>query len=337
MNTARWWTGVVCTAALLGCSGSSDEVASGDPINPPANGAGAGGSSAMPTTPAAGTGGSSGSSGGGGSGGGSSTGGAGAGGTSAGGTSSDAGTSAGGDAAAGAGGGADPSECGEPWPEPTSTQPLDEPMTVDSSFDGELKRFVGPDGSGGQDENQDPLFILEDGATLENVVLGAPAGDGVHCLGSCTLRNVWWEDVGEDAATLKGDDPQQVMTIECGGAKLAEDKVFQHNGPGKMVIRNFDVEDFGKLYRSCGNCSTMHERHVEFEAVVARSGHALAGINVNYGDSATFTNITVYGEPDDVDICQRYEGNDDGDEPTLLGSGPDGEHCLYDESDVTWL
>ena len=36
-----------------------------------------------------------------------------------------------------------------------------------------------------------------------------PAADGVHCKGSCTLRNVWWQDVGEDAATFKGTAASQ--------------------------------------------------------------------------------------------------------------------------------
>ena len=59
-------------------------------------------------------------------------------------------------------------------------------------------------GDGGQSESQDPMFELANGATLQNVILGSPAGDGVHCEGTCTLRNVWWNDVGEDAATFKG-------------------------------------------------------------------------------------------------------------------------------------
>ena len=54
-----------------------------------------------------------------------------------------------------------------------------------------------------------------------------------------------------------------MMTIDTGGAKGATDKVFQHNGPGTMIIRNFCAQDFGKLYRSCGNCSSQYARHVE--------------------------------------------------------------------------
>ena len=41
------------------------------------------------------------------------------------------------------------------------------------------------------------VFILKDGATLSNVIIGADALEGVHCLGSCTLRNVWFRDVCE--------------------------------------------------------------------------------------------------------------------------------------------
>ena len=107
-------------------------------------------------------------------------------------------------------------------------------IQVSGVYDGGMRRFVGSGdlGSGGQAENQDPLFDLANGATLQNVILGNPASDGVHCAGTCTLRNVWWEDVGEDAATSRGTSASQIMTIDGGGANHAADKVFQHNGAG---------------------------------------------------------------------------------------------------------
>lgn len=52
-------------------------------------------------------------------------------------------------------------------------------------------------------------------------------------------------------------------------------------------IINFYANDYGKLYRSCGNCSSQCKRNVYIEGVEARSGGALAGINANYGDTAT--------------------------------------------------
>ena len=112
-------------------------------------------------------------------------------------------------------------------------------MTITGVYDGTMRRFAGAGnlGTSSQSESQDPIFHLVEGATLQNVILGNPAADGVHCDGNCTLKNVWWEDVGEDAATLKGTSPTQVMTIDGGGAQKASDKVFQHNGPGTMIIQ----------------------------------------------------------------------------------------------------
>lgn len=41
------------------------------------------------------------------------------------------------------------------------------------------------------------VFILNDGATLSNVIIGANSLEGVHCKGACTLKNVWFRDVCE--------------------------------------------------------------------------------------------------------------------------------------------
>ena len=41
------------------------------------------------------------------------------------------------------------------------------------------------------------VFILNDGATLSNVIIGVNQLEGVHCKGKCTLKNVWFRDVCE--------------------------------------------------------------------------------------------------------------------------------------------
>ena len=38
--------------------------------------------------------------------------------------------------------------------------------------------------------DKDAVFILEDGATLSNVIIGPNNGEGIHCKGQCTLNNV---------------------------------------------------------------------------------------------------------------------------------------------------
>lgn len=96
------------------------------------------------------------------------------------------------------------------------------------------------------------MFILENGATLSNVIIGKSQAEGVHCKGTCTLNNVWWADVCEDAATFK--QGSGTSYVRGGGAFKASDKIFQFNGRGTIVIDNFYANDYGKLVRSCGNC-----------------------------------------------------------------------------------
>ncbi|MEV4352643.1 pectate lyase, partial [Actinoplanes sp. NPDC049596] len=215
------------------------------------------------------------------------------------------------------------------WPTPAGTTTLTATRKITGSVDGGNVRFVGGGdlGGDGQDEGQDPLFQLADGATLSNVIIGSPAADGVHCLGTCTLRNVWWQDVGEDAATFKGTSASQTMTVVGGGAMHASDKTFQHNGPGTFVIKDFQASDIGKLYRSCGNCSKQFARKVQVSNVTVTTPlKALVGVNSNLGDVATVDNVTVVGGSSKTVICALFKGVTSG-EPTQIGSVPDGKSC----------
>jgi hypothetical protein len=218
------------------------------------------------------------------------------------------------------------------WPSDTGSVHQTTTRNVGTYFNGGMKRHYGI-GDGGQGESQDPMFVVASGGTIENVIIDAPAGDGIHCEGSCTIRNVWWNDVGEDAATFRGSSSGTTYLVDGGGARYASDKVFQHNGAGTLTIRNFQVNTAGKLYRACGNCSTSYQRHVVMQGITARNTKALAGINTNWGDTARFSNITVYGS---AVICEKYEGVPKGSEPRKIGEGADGRNCFYSSSDITW-
>jgi len=53
----------------------------------------------------------------------------------------------------------------------------------------------------------------------------------------------------------------------------------------RVAAQNFQVQDFGKLYRSRGNCSSQFKRAVSIQNVtVTAPGKTLAGVNANYGD-----------------------------------------------------
>ncbi|MEV4510465.1 pectate lyase [Dactylosporangium sp. NPDC049525] len=223
------------------------------------------------------------------------------------------------------------------WPTKTGDAPVNNgTIQVSGTLDGGMKRYCCI-GDGGQGESQDPVFELANGATIKNVIIGAPAGDGIHCLGTCTIQNVWWEDVGEDAATFLGTSGGTSYVIG-GGAKAASDKVFQHNGNGTVNISGFYVENAGKLYRACGNCTNSYERHVVVDNIRVKSLKVVAGINTNWGDTARFTRVTVIGDSShSTIICDKYKGVPKGSEPSHIGSGPDSTNCFYNpNTDVIW-
>ena len=58
----------------------------------------------------------------------------------------------------------------------------------------------------GQDEggDSDAVFQIASGGTLKNVIIGTNQIEGVHCLGACTIQNVWWESVCEGKHQIWG-------------------------------------------------------------------------------------------------------------------------------------
>ncbi|KAJ5942373.1 hypothetical protein N7516_002541 [Penicillium verrucosum] len=164
------------------------------------------------------------------------------------------------------------------------------------------------------------VFVLEDGASLSNVIIGADQLEGIHCEGSCTLKNVWFRDVCEDAISIIGTGD---ALIQGGGAQEAKDKVIQHNGVGTVTIDGFTVVNAGKLYRSCGNCSnnkSKSPRTVVVKNVQASNVPTLVGINSNYGDQAEISDTCG---SDVKHVCQEFEGvekSDDKESPKLTST-----------------
>ncbi|KAG8684536.1 hypothetical protein FRC09_015328 [Ceratobasidium sp. 395] len=189
------------------------------------------------------------------------------------------------------------------FPSPPKTSSLSAAMTITGTFDG------------------------------ENVVIGANQAEGIHCLGPCNIYNVWFEDVCEDAISIK--QSSGTSNIKGGGAKNADDKVIQHNGgarrlgaSGTVNIDSYCVQNFGKLYRSCGNCSTQYKRTVNISNVIASSGKVLAGVNSNYGDVATIqTSTNKYTSV--KSICDTFEGNNSGKEPKTLTTNTPNANCKF--------
>eukprot|EP00644_Phytophthora_capsici_P012435 jgi/Phyca11/19254/fgenesh1_pg.PHYCAscaffold_46_\ len=171
-------------------------------------------------------------------------------------------------------------------------------------------------------------------ATLKNVIIGKNQMEGVHCdQHDCTIDNVWWDDVCEDALSVKGGSASSVTTVTGGGARSADDKVIQHNGYGTVKIDGFYGEDISKLYRSCGTCGDKAKKVSVSNVLVVNPGNAVVTVNKNWGDEATLSNIWVKSSSGKVKICQWSQGNAVG-EPSMLGDGPSPPLCQYSESDV---
>ncbi|HSD38730.1 MAG TPA: pectate lyase [Rhodocyclaceae bacterium] len=224
---------------------------------------------------------------------------------------------------------------------PTATATVQSSATIvvpaGTGYDGGNKRYNLSGGS--QAEGQPAVFDVEEGATLKNVIIGTLAADGIHCLGNCTLDHVWWEDIGEDAATALGA-AGTVMSITCGAAYNGSDKTFQHNGRGELRISNFYANKAGKLYRSCGDCTANGgPRKVTITNVITRDVPTIVGINTNFGDVATIRNLTLNNSSNSkTKICQVYHGVVKGSGSTsALGVEFNTANCNVSQSDVTLI
>jgi pectate lyase len=198
----------------------------------------------------------------------------------------------------------------------------------------------------GQAEDQTPVLRVNDGGHIRNLRINQFAADGIHCLGSCTLENVVWEDVCEDAATMLGGTGK-TMTIIGGSASHAEDKVFQHNGKGtssspSLVRITGGFQTFGsigKLWQSCGNCSSNGGvRAVDVNNVQLNGTFSsyLLRLNRNYGDHATVRNLRINdysaGNPQ---VCVEAQGVQPGEPQSNFGEFWETAFCDIRRSDVT--
>jgi pectate lyase C len=118
-------------------------------------------------------------------------------------------------------------------------------------FDGGCRRYNAGSGlgDGGQSEGQDPVFRVENGATLRNVVIGTNGADGIHVYNGGTIDNVHWLNVGEDAMTIKSSGTVTVRNIE---GYDAEDKFFQVNAASTLNVSNCIIHRAGKALRQNG-------------------------------------------------------------------------------------
>ncbi|MDZ7924295.1 MAG: pectate lyase [Marinagarivorans sp.] len=202
----------------------------------------------------------------------------------------------------------------------------------------------------GDAEGQPPVMTLYN-STVKNLVIKADGGaDGIHCYsGNCTLQNIVWEDICEDAATLTKEGKS--MTIIGGsafnsanGAGGKPDKIFQQNNFNSTISITGGFKalgEHGKLWRSCGDCTNNGgPRNLVLDNVIidAKIG-SIAGANGNYGDTVTIKNLKIKGYKDgSPKICDVYKGVQKGNgSSTKIGEEWNTATCKVSKSDVSAL
>lgn len=119
------------------------------------------------------------------------------------------------------------------------------------TYDGGCKVFNATSalGDGSQKEGQSPVFRVENGATLKNVIFGSNAADGIHFYNGGNIDNVRWTNVGEDAMTIKSSGTVNVKNIS---AFAGSDKFIQVNAASTLNVSNCVVDGMGKFLRQNG-------------------------------------------------------------------------------------
>lgn len=159
-------------------------------------------------------------------------------------------------------------------------------------FDGKGQTFTAGKelGDGSQSESQKPLFKLEDGASLKNVVIGDNGADGIHLYGDAKIDNLHVTNVGEDAITVKANKEGKKSNVEISNSTFqnASDKILQLNADTDLTVNNVKAKDFGTFVRTNGgqqgdwdlNLSHISAQNGKFSFVKSDS----EGLNVNTSD-----------------------------------------------------
>jgi pectate lyase C len=104
-------------------------------------------------------------------------------------------------------------------------------------------------GDGSQAEGQKAIIRLGSGSTARNAIIAAPGCDGVHYYGNGTVEYVTWQDVGEDATTIKSGGS---CYLKNSSGTSAYDKFGQANAASTWTFQGVRVNTCGKVIRQLG-------------------------------------------------------------------------------------
>ena len=148
---------------------------------------------------------------------------------------------------------------------------------------------------GGRSGSTNAIFEVADGGSVKNVIFGTKVGDGIHCLGSCTIDNVWFPYVCDDAITMLGGSGK-TATIEQRLQERARQGDPAQRRRQHRHVRQHLRRDRGQAVpvvrrgRGCGPASS--KRTVTASNIYAIGVGQVIGVSSN--DKATLKNICAY-------------------------------------------
>ncbi|CAK5086589.1 unnamed protein product [Meloidogyne enterolobii] len=216
------------------------------------------------------------------------------------------------------------------FPTPTSTNVTKKTLHIFKDTDFGMQRIIfngkpntcRPD-IPGWNNDWDHAIIIEDGNTISNLILGeSPIGTSsdIVCKGSCTLKNVFFENVCWRAGSFigasgakSGDTRKYTYIVDGGGALDGFQKIFTTGGQGQTIVKNFCSYNNTMGVISAGMSKVQYTRDVTIENSKFM-GPMLTIIDGNrqYNDKLHLKNVQIYGNNNPATkisyVCSEYLG-----------------------------
>uniref|UniRef100_A0A1I8BMY7 Probable pectate lyase F n=1 Tax=Meloidogyne hapla TaxID=6305 RepID=A0A1I8BMY7_MELHA len=196
-----------------------------------------------------------------------------------------------------------------------STQTITKGLFINNHTDFGMRRIIfngkkGTCNSTIRPPSWETAITIKDGGSISNLILGSsPIGTAydIQCLGSCTLKNVFWENTCWRGASFRAqndfikkntllDNEKYTYIVDGGGALDGLSKIFLQTGPGKTIVKNFCAANCEIGLRSCGACLNQYQRDLTVvDSKFMGPGITIIGPNQQYRDKVTLGNVSVYG------------------------------------------
>jgi pectate lyase len=235
----------------------------------------------------------------------------------------------------------------EPTPEPSTTPPTPTPkppsevnvmaalvVASGQTFDGKGKRYERKYltcNVNGQSNGNGAVFVLESGAVLKNVIIGANQIVGILCrTNDCTVENVIFDSVCKYGVVIHSGSG--TSKIKGGSVREAKGPFVHLMTGGTVEISGFQMHNSLELFESCSTCGPAKRRAVIKDVKVTNpKGNTLVRLNQNYHDEVIFSSVNIRTANSTYVPCTAMIG---GKIPKKASASESKQVCAYNPLDV---